>query len=351
MEQHSTQNGSVLNHPIQRLHSRVSSHQPEIKQDNHATCLMSLLPSKWIYYFIFLLLMSAHCSLRLHSPLKTVLGKIGDTCQAYCSTYKTHVMTTHHGGLGPPLNRDANATREEQPVVDTSIKVPQDFHPEDTDHFEDLGHNNPTRLTAITRELDNLHQGIQAEEGQPMEALKHIEQELQWLSISLNPPAHTEPLVEVLKPYTNTLCSAQKKTNFTNFLLQDISIFTGHDATQLEDWLVDIETAADLTAESSTKLAQAKLKGLTCTLITEAITTGKCWDDIKDLLWLKLCNSDIHTSISCVMEIQQQEKESLTVYIHHFKREAKRCNFTNSAAIIIIFVKGLKNSHTLAARI
>ena len=48
------------------------------------------------------------------------------------------------------------------------------------------------------------------------------------------------------------------------------------------------------------------------------------------------------------MEIQQKEKESLAVCIHHFKREAKRCNFTNSATTIRIFVKGLKNAHTLA---
>ena len=51
------------------------------------------------------------------------------------------------------------------------------------------------------------------------------------------------------------------------------------------------------------------------------------------------------------MEIQQKEKESLAVYIHHFKREAKRCNFTNNATTIRIFVKRLKDVHTLAARI
>ena len=81
---------------------------------------------------------------------------------------------------------------------------------------------------------------------------------------------------------------------------------------QLEDWLMDIETAADLTAESRTKVAQAKSKGLTHTLITEAITSSKSWDDLKDLLWLKICTSNIHTSISCFIEIQQKEKE----YIH-----------------------------------
>ena len=65
--------------------------------------------------------------------------------------------------------------------------------------------------------------------------------------------------------------------------MQDIPIFNGNDATQLEDWLVDIETAANLSAESRRKLAQAKSKGLTHTLITEDLTSGKCWDDIKDL--------------------------------------------------------------------
>ena len=64
-----------------------------------------------------------------------------------------------------------------------------------------------------------------------------------------------------------------------------------------------------------------------------------------------LSHSDIHTSISCLIGIQQKEKESLAAYIHHFKTEAKRCNFTKNTATIRIFVKGLKNTHTLAAQI
>ena len=51
------------------------------------------------------------------------------------------------------------------------------------------------------------------------------------------------------------------------------------------------------------------------------------------------------------MEIQQKEKESLAAYIHHFKTETKRCNFTHNAATIRIFIKGIKNSHGLAAQI
>ena len=85
-----------------------------------------------------------------------VLGRIGDTYQAYCNTYKTYTMATCHGGSGQPLDRVTNMTREEQPVVDTNIEAPQDFNPEDTAHFEDVEDNNPTRLTVNTRQLDDL---------------------------------------------------------------------------------------------------------------------------------------------------------------------------------------------------
>ena len=51
------------------------------------------------------------------------------------------------------------------------------------------------------------------------------------------------------------------------------------------------------------------------------------------------------------MDIQQKEKESLAAYIHHFKREASRCKFDNDAATNRIFIKGLKNVHTLATKV
>ena len=75
------------------------------------------------------------------------------------------------------------------------------------------------------------------------------------LTIALCPSAPPEPLDDMLKQYMDILCSAQKQTNFANSLIQDIPIFNGHDSTQLEDWLVDIETAANLSAESRTNLA------------------------------------------------------------------------------------------------
>ena len=54
-------------------------------------------------------------------------------------------------------------------------------------------------------------------------------------------------------------------------------------------------------------------------LILEALTLQKTWEEIKDSLHLKISNSDILTSISHFIDIQQTEKESLAAYVHQFK--------------------------------
>ena len=203
----------------------------------------------------------------------------------------------------------------------------------------------------LTCEIEQLWQTVEASDNDPMDAISHLECKLNQLALTLCLPMPSEPIEEVLHQYTNTLCNAQKKTSFVNSLLQDIIILNGNDSSQLEDWLTDIKTTSDLTGESRTKLAQAKSKGLIRTLISKALTSNKTWDEIKDCLHLKICNSDIHTSISHFMEIQQKEKEFLAAYIHHFKREASRCKFDNDAATIRIFIKGLRNVHTLATRV
>ena len=123
----------------------------------------------------------------------------------------------------------------------------------------------------------------------------------------------------MLGKYTKNLYTAQKKTSLESSLLQDIPTLNGQDSSQLGDWLIDIETASELTGESRTKIAQAKSKGLVRTLISEALTAQKPWEEIKDSLQLKISNSDIHTSISHFMDIQQTDKELLATYVHRFK--------------------------------
>ena len=162
-----------------------------------------------------------------------------------------------------------------------------------------------------------MRQTVEDRDNDPRETITHLEQKLNQLAITLCPSM--EPFGEVLNKYTDTLCNAEKKTSLESSVLQDIPTLNGNDSSQLEDWVTDIETASELMGEGRTKLAQAKSRGLVRMLILETLTLHKTWEEIKDSLHLKICNSDIHTSISHFMDIQQKEKESLAAYVHHFK--------------------------------
>ena len=98
-------------------------------------------------------------------------------------------------------------------------------------------------------------------------------------------------------------------------------------------------------------MVQAKSKGLVRTLISEALTAQKTWEEIMDSLHLKISNADIHASISHFMDIQQTDKALLATYVHRFKQEASRCKFNNDATTIRIFLKGLKNAYTIATKV
>ena len=118
--------------------------------------------------------------------------------------------------------------------------------PEAAGHPEDPVYDNQDRLTALMREINNLHQRVAIGEGQPAETLDHIQHELQNLSIAIHlphPPA--ESLGEVIQQYLDTLCTMQKQSKLTNSLLQDISVFNEHVSMKLEDWLTDIEIVTD----------------------------------------------------------------------------------------------------------
>ena len=109
--------------------------------------------------YIFLL-MSAHHNLRSCFPLKTVFNNLGDTYQAYCNTYKTHAMATHHVGAGQTLNRDTTPHGQ-------AIDISNDNHHEGMDNFKNAEQENHTNLAILSWDLDDLCHRVQASEGQP----------------------------------------------------------------------------------------------------------------------------------------------------------------------------------------
>ena len=152
-------------------------------------------------------------------PFKTVLRKLRDRYQSNCTTYKTHAMTTHHGGVGHAgKDRDLDSHMEDTGNRSETM-IP--FGGLEADGcISNLSLNSQPDLHILAREIHSLQQHTETREGQPSEGLNHIdclEQELRTLSLilSMQPSSTstlTEPFGEVVHQYTDTLCT-KKKTN------------------------------------------------------------------------------------------------------------------------------------------
>ena len=134
---------------------------------------------------------------QVHSPLKTMLGKLRDKYQSYCTTYKTHAMTTHQEGTGHTgKDRDLGFH-----VEDTrGIAIGPNNNNESTSSSDstlafgvleadgclgDLLPSSQANLAILRREINSLQQYVEAQEGQPVDRLDHIEWELQNLFLTL----------------------------------------------------------------------------------------------------------------------------------------------------------------------
>ena len=142
-------------------------------------------------------------------------------------------MATRFGGIG-------NTPIEDPRTQESDNRSENEFQDEDV-------------MRQVLAKTKNIKQEKYRE---PRDAIQEIEQRLNDLSLALH--QQHSPIENVLDWYTETLCTVQKKTSLENTLLEDIPILNGQDSSQLEDWLMDIESAAKLTNESRIKLAQAK---------------------------------------------------------------------------------------------
>ena len=136
----------------------------------------------------------------------------------------------------------------------------EDHRTQEVDNVSEGESQDEDLMRQVLAETANIKQFVEEKYHEPREAIHEIEQRLNVLTLTLH--HQNTPIENVLDRYTETLCTAQKKTSLESTLLQDIPILNGQDSSQLEDWLTDIETATELTNESKTKLAQAKSKGL-----------------------------------------------------------------------------------------
>ena len=139
-----------------------------------------------------------------------------------------------------------------------------------------------------------------------------------------------------------TLNNSNRRHQLSISVLNDIDTFSGKQGHKLDNWLAHIENAAAIVEENKVMVAKGKARDP----IKEH--EDQPWPHIKEQLHNCLNNASIHTYTSRFMEIQQKDSETLTAYIHRFKKEAKHCNFDSHPAKIRIFLKGLINSSKIA---
>ena len=119
-------------------------------------------------------------------------------------------MATHYNGIGDtsmndPESQDIDSDSQENYQGDVNDQEQVEF-----------------ALQHLTHEMESLRQTVKEKDNDHRDDIKHLEQKLYQLAITLCPS--TEPIREVLNKYTDTLCNAQKKTSLENSLLQDIPI-------------------------------------------------------------------------------------------------------------------------------
>ena len=109
-------------------------------------------------------------------------------------------MATRYSGIG-----DTSMSNSEHHNMDTN------GYQADINDLENTEPSHQAGLRDLTCEIEQLWQTIKANDNDPMGAISHLECKLNQLAISLHVPMPVEPIGEVLKKYTNTLCNTFKR--------------------------------------------------------------------------------------------------------------------------------------------
>ena len=134
--------------------------------------------------------MSACYNFWMHSTLKKALNKTEDSYQTYINSYKTHIMATYHGGMGKPSEKDSDPQENDVTI--------HDEYQADINDFKNIEPDHHARLRDLTHEIDHLWQKVKANETEPMDAISHLEHNLNQLALTLHPFTPPETLDEVL---------------------------------------------------------------------------------------------------------------------------------------------------------
>ena len=181
----------------------------------------------------------------------------------------------------------------------------------------------------VPGDLQGLYTGHSRSSASQEDKIRHLQSELDQARSMSN---DIRELVAGIQDLSSTLIrnnnssmnttynSSNRRHQLSISVLNDIDTFDGKQGHKLDDWLSDVENAAAIVEEDEVVVAKGKARGLARDLIKEH--ENQPWPHIKEQLCNRLNNASIHTYTSRFMEIQQKDSETLTAYIHRFKKEA-----------------------------
>ena len=133
--------------------------------------------------------------LRTRSPIKRLFHKLENSIQMYINYHKTCAMATHYSGVG-----------------DTSMQDPET---QDLDNTSQDDFPNENIIQNLLCKAECLKQAVEDRDNDTREAIQQLEQRLNRLTLTLDPSS--DPIEQVLCKYTETLCTAQKKTSLESY--------------------------------------------------------------------------------------------------------------------------------------
>ena len=146
------------------------------------------------------------------------------------------------------MEEQANLQRKDSDPQENDVAI-HDKYQADINDFENIEPDHHERLRDLTHEIDHLQQKVEANKTGAYACHKPPRMQTYRLALMHCPSTPLEPIEEVMQQYATLYVLHKRKHPFVNTLLQDIMIFNGNNSSQLEDWLIDIETTSDLTGK------------------------------------------------------------------------------------------------------
>ena len=246
-------------------------------------------------------------------------------------TQPTQSIQPPHYHSTPTLTRNQNRKEINQPYfIDTSKPPPHVIQPQQNPYNREPTVNEEKmvmkRSNTAEEELQNVTVQLARTQNEMMNTLAQNQIQLQENNMVM--------MTDLLSSHHNL------------YVLADIEVYDGKTA-KLEDWLLQVEKASELTKIEPYEIVFAKSQGSPCKII-KTMGPGKLWNVVKTRLEESYSLVPTAEHASAMLCRKQKKDEPLVDYILRFAEHGYKTNGVDAVeeenkAIIMFFMKNLFN--------